>query len=540
MREEIIPEVKGLVERIAEKPRVGDYVLQAKLGEGAFAVAFTATRDAFGRLPVVLKLPRVRSAIPDIESRQLVLSALGKSPYSVNLVDQGTWEGLPYVVEEKGDRSFADVLAANNSKGKLPSLREIQEVGGQLLAALDNFNRLEETDPEAARVLRVKSLTHNDLKPNNIIEMKDSTGKTVRKLTDFGVRFNGNNVGAQTSCVNSISIESMHSINGHGEPLSDIYAAPEVLRGLIRQKITGEPLVTSVPADLYSGGSILFHYATGKCPQWGMSDPSEFRSDLPDGMVEFFKTILNREPGKRFQSAREALSALENKAVDTEPDFTMFGLMRVGESTYRLFRQPVKNGSRMKIKPEDNFEFEGHKINHPSLAFSGSLNRFVVCSWTGDYFKGFRVTVLDTDLRPVAEKELFGVEDQLKLPNFYFPTLIENSSKGWVGLRQKTEYYTDDMGRHVTRLEAFELPSFNPISVRDCDPATQGNEWVQIYDFDPAKAGIQLDFKEPNYRVNVQNGAAIVRKTDQRGNIVTGSDKKLTFEGHLISLVGRY
>lgn len=316
--------------------QVGRNRLTKKLGEGAFAYVFESSFDEFGRRKAAVKFPKSKAAEANIKTRQKILSALGDCPYTPNLVDLGTFGDTLYVAEELRSHSLADEIKANIADGKSPSIEETVTLGIQLFTGIDYFHRLKETNPSAAQLLGLACLPHCDIKPSNIVKFADATGDVVWQYTDFGLQSDAPS-DIQLSFVSAASLASIKSID---EKLGrDIYAAPEVRQALLFD----QKAPTTVTADLWSIGAVLFKYATGKTPEWGQADPTTLREDIPEPLVHVFATLLDGDPTKRYQSAAEARTALENVLNGRWCDSYIVGLARHGQD-YSVFKQPMREG----------------------------------------------------------------------------------------------------------------------------------------------------------------------------------------------------
>jgi serine/threonine protein kinase len=474
MAEELLPEVQELIEKVKKGPeRINGYELVRHIGHGAFAEVFEAFADRFHKIPVALKLPRTRDAIGDIKTRQIVLSALGKCSHSVNMVGEGKLDATPYVVEEFVDLSLADVIAQNREQKVQPSLEQILDLGRQLFTGAAYFHELETSDPTAAQNLGIKSLTHNDIKPSNIMVSKDvRSGAQVYRYTDFGIRIEETpGAQAQTSCVNSASIASIKNLDRNGKVNRNIYAAPEVREALLRQEA---PPATS-PSDLWSITAVLFAYATGSAPQWGERDPRLLREDLPEGMTDFFKKALQGSPEKRFQSAREALSALE-EAVNFSEDGSIFGITLMGNTDYFAFKQPIRKGKPVKKASYFAFTHGSGCKYPPSFIYIPSLKELFLSRWSESTAEGYDTDMLDLDLEIISHQDLGGVPSAESY-SIGTPVVLQNKKTGQIGVRQESWYaYAGCSKTHLTTTQL--LPSFENASEKN------------------VKAGLLSDWKE--------------------------------------------
>lgn len=140
-------------------------------------------------------------------------------------------------------------------------------------------------------------VVHRDLKPANVLV--DASGRAA--ITDFGVA---------------------RSLGGGGPTLPGVvvgtldYLSPEQARG---GPVDGR-------SDLYALGILLFEMLTGRLPFTGGSeaevlvqrltgaaqDLSTVDVEVPAPLVAIVRRLLQRDPERRYQSAREVLADLEN------------------------------------------------------------------------------------------------------------------------------------------------------------------------------------------------------------------------------------
>ncbi|MDO4731762.1 MAG: PASTA domain-containing protein, partial [Clostridia bacterium] len=141
-----------------------------------------------------------------------------------------------------------------------------------------------------------KGIIHRDIKPQNIMLLQDGSVK----VTDFGIaRFAKNETRTMTDKV----IGSVH------------YISPEQARGD----------ETDAKSDIYSVGVMLYELLTGKVPfdaenavsvaimqlQTTPVPPSEINNSIPPGLEEITLKSMQKNSKKRYQSAAEMLSHLE-------------------------------------------------------------------------------------------------------------------------------------------------------------------------------------------------------------------------------------
>lgn len=151
-----------------------------------------------------------------------------------------------------------------------------------------------------------KGVIHRDIKPQNIMLLKDGT----IKVTDFGIaRFSRN----ETQTMTDRAIGSVH------------YISPEQAKGSsIDEK-----------ADIYSVGVMLYEMLTGKLPfeadnavsvaimqmQTKPKPLREINPDIPEGLEEITLHAMEKNPANRYLSADDMISDIEKFQNDPQSRF---------------------------------------------------------------------------------------------------------------------------------------------------------------------------------------------------------------------------
>ncbi len=263
---------------------MGPYQLEAKLGEGGMGQVFRARDTRLGR-PVAIKLIRTELAQQaDFRirfQREAQATAALNHPHICTLYDVGEQDGASYLVMEFVE---GQTLASRLREGPLPLdqlLRRAVEIAQALAAAHE------------------RGIIHRDLKPVNL--MLTPAGI---KVLDFGLAKFAGPEGA------ALEATAAHTIVG-----TPAYMSPEQARG--------EEL--DPRSDMFSFGCVLYEAATGVRPFRGSSvpeilrevagghppPPSSLRPELPEGWDSILLRALAKDRNRRFQSAADLFSALE-------------------------------------------------------------------------------------------------------------------------------------------------------------------------------------------------------------------------------------
>jgi predicted ATPase len=264
--------------------RLGPYQLEALLGEGAMGQVFRARDTRLGR-PVAIKVIRVEGAQrPDFRirfQREAQATAALNHPHICTLYDVGEQEGASYLVMEFVE---GQTLASRLREGPMPLdqlLHRAAEISQALAAAHE------------------RGIIHRDLKPANL--MLTPAGV---KVLDFGL--------AKFTRPNSAAMDATAVNTIVGSPA---YMSPEQAKG--------EEL--DARSDLFSFGCVIYEAATGVRPFRGGSlpeilrevvsghppPPSSLRPELPVGWDSILMRALAKDRDRRFQSAADLFSALE-------------------------------------------------------------------------------------------------------------------------------------------------------------------------------------------------------------------------------------
>jgi serine/threonine protein kinase len=287
---------------------IGHYRIIEKIGAGAMGEVFRARDERLGR-DVALKLIRAGSSGNPDHIRRFEIEARAAAalnhPNIVAVYDVGVDElGSPYIVCELLE---GQTLRQRLFDGALP----VRTATGYSLQIIQGL-----------AIAHERRIVHRDLKPENLFVTRD--GRI--KILDFGV------AKLQAEPGESRSVEDLTTITKTGSVVGTVaYMSPEQLRG------------KSVDhrSDLFSLGSILYEMLTGRRPFRGETevdtitavlreDPPELElAHIPFSFQQVIRHCLEKEPEKRFQSARDLAFALE-----TLPS-TSTGRARIGPPPFK-------------------------------------------------------------------------------------------------------------------------------------------------------------------------------------------------------------
>ncbi|MDV6033608.1 MAG: protein kinase [Phycisphaera sp. RhM] len=279
-----------------DRPLEG-YTIGHALGRGGFGEVYFATSDA-GR-EVALKAVQ---NYEDIELRGIGHCMNLKSPHLVMIFDvKEGLDGTPWVIMEfVSGASLREILDAS-PEGITPE---------QALFFVRELAR-------GIDYLHEAGIVHRDLKPHNIF-FEDG----IVKIGDYSLS----------------KVITVSHASGHTMTVGSVhYMAPEISMGRYDKTV-----------DLYALGVMLFEMLTGKPPFVGESVGEILMkhltgevdvSELQEPFAGVVRKAMDRDPAKRFQSAREMATALGCDTKNVTDDSIPASLSLVGRKPVASSRQ---------------------------------------------------------------------------------------------------------------------------------------------------------------------------------------------------------
>ena len=286
---------------LATGTKLGPYEIQSPLGAGGMGEVYRARDTRLQREVAIKVLPETFARDPErlqrFEHEARLLSTVNH-PNILAIHDVGSQDGVHYLVSELLE---GQTLREKMSAGPLSQRRGIEysvEIARGLAAAHE------------------KGIIHRDLKPDNIFITKD--GRV--KILDFGLAKQAVGEAGLTG-----QSATMTAPTQPGVVLGTVgYMSPEQVRG---QALDHR-------SDIFSFGAILYEMISGKRAFKGdtgietmnailKEDPPELSEsglNVTPGLERIVRHCLEKEPGLRFQSARdlafdiESLSTLSSTA----------------------------------------------------------------------------------------------------------------------------------------------------------------------------------------------------------------------------------
>ena len=260
----------------------GRYEINELLGCGGMARVYSAY-DIIDDRTVAIKILKDeflgnQDFIRRFKNESKAIAVLSH-PNIVKVYDVSFGDRIQYIVMENID---GITLKEYIDKQKVIKWRDAVHFTVQILKALEHAHD--------------KGIVHRDIKPQNIMLLKDGT----IKVTDFGIaRFSNK----ETRTMTDKAIGSVH------------YISPEQARGD----------VTNEKADIYSVGVMLYEMLTGKLPfeadnavsvaiMQMQTEPKKLRDinpDIPEGLEDITLKAMQKNPEHRYNSASEMLQAID-------------------------------------------------------------------------------------------------------------------------------------------------------------------------------------------------------------------------------------
>ena len=277
--------------------KLSHFEITAKLGEGGMGEVWLARDTRLGRKVALKILPPARAGREDsrrrFEDEARAASALSH-PSIAHIYDVGEADGLHFIAMEHVEGESLDHRMARSP----PTTDEVTDIGLQMV--------------EALAAAHAQGVTHRDIKPSNL--MLGADGRL--KVLDFGLA----------------KLQPLGAEAG-GESTTQTMTQPGVVMGTVQYMSPEQALGKTVDqrSDLFSVGVVLYQLVTGRLPFAGTtptetiteivrSEPRhvcELNPAVPTELDRIIRKCLEKEPGRRYQGARELAVDLANLKRDT-------------------------------------------------------------------------------------------------------------------------------------------------------------------------------------------------------------------------------
>jgi eukaryotic-like serine/threonine-protein kinase len=282
--------IYGLRAEVREARRLGQYVLEQKIGEGGMGEVYRAHHGMMRR-PSALKLLRSNQT-GEVQlrrfEREVQLTARLTHPNTITIFDYGrTHDGVFYYAMELLDGANLQRIVAVD--GSQPASRVVR-ILTMACGALNEAHGI--------------GLIHRDIKPANIMLCSQGGERDVVKLLDFGL-------------VKELAVDADAQLTGVSTLVgTPQYMAPESIL---------DPSSADARTDIYALGAVAYYLLAGVdvfvgksvlevCSQHLHQAPEAFASrgaDVPAELEAVVLACLDKKPDRRPQSAAELRRRLE-------------------------------------------------------------------------------------------------------------------------------------------------------------------------------------------------------------------------------------
>jgi len=472
------------------------YEILQVIGTGGMAVVYKALCHRLNR-HVAVKILKDEYA-KDEEFRNRFRSeshavAMLSHPNIVAVYDVSRSNSIEYIVMELIDGMTLKQYMQR--RGSL-SQKEAVHFTTQILKALSHAHS--------------KGIIHRDIKPHNIMLLRDSTVK----VTDFGIA-------RLESSQRTITREAFGSVH---------YIAPEQAKGSH----------IDCRADIYSTGVVLYEMLTGRLPYEGDTpvsiaiqhinslplSPREINPEIPEALEKITMKAMAPSVAKRYASTDEMLADLEEFRKNPHIDIA--------------YEPPVKsseadNSETIKVNISDREDFEDEQEEENPIKAKLPLIAAIVA---GVVFVAGVLTLLSA---------IFGWGDKKPSGEVVTPSIlgmtIEDAAERYTEFEiietdEETREYSDeyDAGEIVKqRPREDELNSSGKIYVTISKGKREGSvELSDLTNMSEAQAKIVLEREDLRYEIKTENSddvaeGNVIKTEPSAGESVSSGDKIIVY-----------
>jgi tetratricopeptide (TPR) repeat protein/tRNA A-37 threonylcarbamoyl transferase component Bud32 len=272
------------------------YRVLEKIGAGGMGVVYRARDEQLER-DVAIKVLPPGSLADDVARKRFRQEALALArlnhPNIATVHEFGSQGDTDFLVTEY---IAGTTLDAKLGRGPL-STKDVVDLGAQMMQGLSAAHE--------------QGIVHRDLKPANLRITPDGR----LKILDFGLAQLAPHASEQGL---TVTLTQSQAVTG-----TLPYMAPEQLRG--------EP--ADARGDIWSAGAVLYEMATGRRPfpqvnqpllinailNQPPDEPRKINAGVSSGLDQVILKALDKDPGRRYQTAREFAVDLERLATGTLP-----------------------------------------------------------------------------------------------------------------------------------------------------------------------------------------------------------------------------
>jgi len=312
--------IYGLRQEVRKAIRLGQYLLEKKIGEGGMGVVYRASHAMLRRPTAIKLLTGTTGHAAERFEREVQLTARLTHPNTIAVFDYGrTPDGVFYYAMEYLEGITLDYLVEVH--GPQPPARVVHLLL-QICGALEEAH--------------AAGLVHRDIKPANVMLTERGGQKDVVKVLDFGLV-------KEQEATSKLTTSSVNAVMG-----TPHFMAPEAIL---------DPDTVDARTDLYALGVTAYFLLTGERVFEGTNlveicsahlhqppvPPSRKRAEIPPELESVVLACLEKKPEDRPKSANELAEQLAacNVAAWSRTDACAWW-----ERAARVGRQPPKRQRR--------------------------------------------------------------------------------------------------------------------------------------------------------------------------------------------------
>ncbi len=314
-------QIRSMQQKNPDPLVLGDYVLQAELGQGGMGTVYQAVHRRMKRTVAIKILRRDLTSSTELAQRfmrEVEVAARLIHPHIVTAYDAGEEQGISYLVCEYVDGQNLSELVSQYGPLSIPLAIDIAQQTAQAL-----------------QYAHAQGVIHRDIKPSNLL--LDNDGHV--KLLDLGL--------ARISIESQTGTDSPLSLTAPGALMGTVeYMSPEQARNI---------RLADARSDVYSLGCTLYFLLTGRPPYVGGStietlmahceqpvpSLSSQAPEFPEAVDALLRDMMAKLPAQRICSMSDLIVRLRELQATSLPEFA-------------LQRNPVSEEQSTKIHTQDS------------------------------------------------------------------------------------------------------------------------------------------------------------------------------------------